>query len=450
MRGFFPAVLVLAVFVGGALYGQWIERPTGAWAAEDSAELPLEHLRELAEVFTLIKSHYVEEISSEELMEKALRGMVSLDPHSAYLSREDLAGFQRGLTSKEYGGVGIYIGAKDGWIEVVSPIYGTPAFRAGMNSGDLILKIDGVSTQGMEVSDAVDKMRGEADTVLRLEVLPVGGGEDVRKLELIREVVVTPSVMSALIGDGYGYLRVTRFQDRTVEDFVKNIDGLYEENKGPLKGLILDLRDNPGGYLDAGVAIAAAFLPSGATVVTDRGRVHKEKIYLADKSRRPALKYAADLLTVPIVVLVNNGSASASEIVAGALQDQGRCVVLGTRTYGKASVQTVQPLRSSKGETAVRLTMARYFTPLGRNIQGRGISPDIVVRRARARKEVSEEDEGFTLREGDIEGHLENSSGAEPAAAVFVRPPFVNEDDFQYEQALLALKAMGIAASAAR
>ena len=438
------------VFIAGAVSGNSLsdlaDRTASAATGDDP--LPITQLHELAEIFGYIKERYVEEIPSEKLMEYALRGMVSaLDPHSSYLSEADLEGFQEGLTNQEYGGVGIYVGIRNNHIEVVSPIYGTPAARANLKSGDIILKINDISTQNMEIDSAVEKMRGEIGTVLTVEVFPADGG-DIRTVELVREKIVTPSVVSSLVDENYGYLHVTRFQNKTEEDVTRALNAMYEENGGALGGIIIDLRNNPGGYLNAGIALAAAFLPTGATVVTDQGRAQKEDtVFTAQPHYFDDLQNRGLLQTVPLVVLVNNGSASASEIVAGALQDHRRAVVAGTRTYGKASVQTVLPIRASDGKSALRLTMARYLTPSGRNIQSRGIEPDIVVAQRRRGDDDEDEEEGFVLRESNFEGSLDNPSedgGAGEEDAANRRPPFISQNDHQYEQALIILKAIDI------
>ena len=435
-----------AIFVAGGISGRWWLDAAGrpAHAAEEA--LPVQQLQELTEIYDLIKREYVEEINGSELINQAMRGMVSaLDPHSSYLSDREYNHFIGELTNQEYGGVGIYIGTKEGWIEVIAPIYNSPAQRAGLNAGDLIIKIDGESTKGLSVENAVNKMRGVVDTVLELDVLPVGG--EVRHVELVRETIVTPSVLSSLIDDGYGYLRITRFQNKTLEDLINGINGMYEENGAPLKGIVLDLRNNPGGYLGAGIGAAAVFLPVGATVVIEKGRARKQAAaFTSGSAHYRGLAEWKRLQEVPLVVLVNNGSASASEIVAGALQDHRRGVILGTRTYGKASVQKLVQLQSSQGKSALRLTTARYYTPLSRNIQARGIAPDIVVNQAA----VKEQEEGFAIREGDVAGHLENDS-AEAAgnseAAKSARPPFIAENDYQYAQALQIVKALAVTAS---
>lgn len=444
-------VFFLALSLATGTVAGW-QLSAQAQAAQDA--LPAQELQELSEVYALIRRNYVEEIGGDDLIKRAVRGMVaSLDPHSAYLSDVEFNNFVEGLTNEEYGGVGTYIGTRDGWIEIISPIYNSPAYRAGIRAGDLVLKIDGESTQGMTVEDAVKKMRGVVGTVLKLEILPRGSG--VRPVELVRETIVTPSVLSALVEGGYGYLHITRFQDKTVGDLVNGINNLAEENGAPLRGVVLDLRNNPGGYLLSGVGAAAVFLPQGSTVVIEKGRdTRNKKPFLADAEFYRGLKDRKSLLEVPVVVLVNNGSASASEIVAGALQDHRRGVVVGVRTYGKASVQNLVQLNASKGKSALRLTTARYYTPLDRNIQARGIEPDIEVQQA----DVVEREAGFTIRESDIAGHLEGENEGESAAGEGAagvvneeevdpsRPPFVSPDDYQYAQALQIVKALAATA----
>ena len=449
---FFLFLCGLAVFLGGNVAGFWFANG-GLDARADSVgvlnKLPVNELKELSEVYAIIRRDYVEALDGQDLMNRASRGMVaSLDPHSAYLSTNEYQDFVGGLTNEEYGGVGIYIGSRDDWIEIIAPIYDSPAQRANLQASDLIIKIEDESTQGMSVEDAVSKMRGVVGTVLELDVLPAGGGE-VRHVELVRETIVTPSVLSSLIDDGYGYLRITRFQNKTLEDLVKGINGLYAQNEGALKGIVLDLRDNPGGYLLTGVGSAAVFLSPGATVVLEKGRDEKRKVFTAESNYYRDIAPEVSLQDVPLVVLVNNGSASASEIVAGALQDHRRGVIIGTRTYGKASVQTIVPLRAQQGKSALRLTTARYYTPLDRNIQARGIEPDIVVNQAK----ITEEEEGFALREADMSGHLENTNApadgeeTEADSAAGKRPPFIDENDYQYEQAVQILKALAVTAS---
>ena len=449
-RRFLILFFALALALGTAGGWQLSHSVRQAQAADD--KLPAQELQELSEVYALIRRNYVEEIDGSDLIKRAVRGMVaSLDPHSAYLSSDEYDNFVGGLTNEEYGGVGTYIGTRDGWIEIIAPIYDSPAYRAGIRAGDLILKIDGESTQGMTVEDAVDKMRGVVDTVLKLDVLP--RGLEVRSVELVRETIVTPSVLSSLVDGGYGYLRITRFQNKTQEDLVNGINKLYQENGAPLRGVVLDMRNNPGGYLLSGVGAAAVFLKPGMTVVLEKGRDQRQvKAFTTHSDFYDGLQRREEVLKVPLVVLVNNGSASASEIVAGALQDHRRGVIVGTRTYGKASVQNLVQLPSSKGKSALRLTTSRYYTPLDRNIQARGIVPDVEVRQADL---VAERDEGFTMREGDIGGHLEGEDEARQRSEETVtnedegapaRPPFVDENDYQYAQAMQILKALAATA----
>lgn len=432
---------LLAAFIGGSVAGVWLAGGGGAqaWAARD--DWPVQEMEELSEVYELIRRNYVEEVDGGALINQAARGMVaSLDPHSSYLDLSEYETFVDGLTNEEYGGVGIYIGTKNDWIEIIAPIYNSPASRAGLLAGDLILKINGETTQGMAVDDAVSKMRGLVDTVLKIDVLSPGApGSEVRHVELVRETIVTPSVLSALV-EGYGYLRITRFQNKTLDDLKNALNGIAAENGAPLKGLVLDMRSNPGGYLLSGVGAAAMFLPSGSTVVIEKGRdARRVKSFTASAEHYRNLTHAAQLQETPLVVLVNNGSASASEIVAGALQDHRRAVILGTRTYGKASVQSLLQLRSARGKSALRLTTARYYTPLSRNIQARGIVPDIEVRPAA----IAEEEDGFTIREGDIAGHLDGEEDAANAGGDdATRPPFIAEEDYQYDQAMRILRAL--------
>ena len=436
-------LVAIAAFVLGTFYrGVWEDA-----LASPADDLPLTQLQEMSEIFALIKGNYVEEVPSDRLMESALRGMTkALDPHSSYLSSADLEQFQKDMTSQEYGGLGIHISQKDGWIVVVSPIYDSPAWRAGLRSNDLILKIDGISTQDMNIEDAVSRMRGEKGTTVALDILSQGEGDTPRTIDLVREDIVTPSVVSSVIGDGYGYVRVVHFQDKTVSNLVRNLNGLFEESTVPIRGIILDLRNNPGGLLNSAVGVASVFLPAGITVVSDQGR-SESHVLESHSDFEPPLAQPLRLQDIPIVVLVNGGAASASEIVAGALQDHKRAVIVGTRTYGKASVQNIIPLNASGGQTALRLTTARYLTPLGRSIQARGIEPDIVVR-PRTRKEKSEE-EDFSIRESDLSGHLENTGAQEsPEKPQSKRPPFINDDDHQYDQALMVLKAIGLLSAA--
>src|SRR5512140_1348428 len=347
-------------------------------------QLPVDDLRLFTEVSGRIKSDYVEPVEDRKLLKEAINGMLTgLDPHSAFLDQEAYRDLQVG-TQGEFGGLGIEVGTEDGFVKVVAPIEDTPAYRAGVKAGDLIIKLDEMSLKGISLSDAVKKMRGKPHTEVKLTVLRKGEQEP---LEFIvkRDVIHVKSVKAKMLEPGYGMIRITQFQEHTGENLVQALNDLYKQNNGELKGLVLDLRGNPGGLLNSAVAVSAAFLPKNALVVYTDGRTEDAKMRLtATKENYVRGAFKEDYIskepagakTVPMVVLVNGASASASEIVAGALQDHHRAVILGTQTFGKGSVQTILPLPNNQ---AVKLTTARYCTPSGRSIQARGIAPDIVV-----------------------------------------------------------------------
>jgi carboxyl-terminal processing protease len=393
----FIIVITAGVLIGSA--GAWV----GGVLAEDNAaaaasELPLKELRTFAEVLGRIKSDYVESVDDKSLIESAIRGMLAgLDPHSAYLSQDEYRDLQVG-TSGEFGGLGIEVGMEDGFIKVISPIDDTPAQRAGLKAGDLIVRIDAKPVKGMTLNEAVNLMRGKPGTSIALTVMREGGDRPL-KLELVRDVVHVASVKGRTLEPGYGYVRIAHFQSRTTEDLLKAIADLKKQNGGTLKGLVLDLRNNPGGVLNSAVGVSDAFLTGGLIVYT-KGRVEDSELQF---------KAGPDdvLKGAPMVVLVNGGSASASEIVAGALQDQKRAIIMGSQTFGKGSVQTIIPIDA---KTALKLTTARYYTPSGRSIQAHGITPDIVLPRAA----LSLAHDGVErLKEADLERHLIDSG--EPA-----------------------------------
>ena len=369
------------------------------------APLPLEELQQFAAVFGMIKSDYVEPVDEKKLITDAISGMVSsLDPHSQYFDKKSYKEFREGTTG-EFVGVGIEITQDDGLIRVVSPIEGSPADRAGLKPGDLITRVDDTAVKGLTLNEAVKRMRGEPGTKVTLTILRKDENRTF-PVTITREEIRTQSVKVKLIEPGYGWVRVSQFQDRTVNDFVTKLEDLYKRNPN-LKGLVLDLRNDPGGLLDAAVAISAAFLPEGATVVSTNGQIAESKAvfkavpedYMRRRGVDPLKRLPAALKTVPMVVLVNEGSASASEIVAGALQDNKRATIMGSQTFGKGSVQTVRPLGP---DTALKITTARYYTPSGKTIQAKGIVPDIMV---------DETAEGspyavLRLREADLDKHL--------------------------------------------
>ncbi|NWG38789.1 MAG: S41 family peptidase [Hydrogenophilaceae bacterium] len=432
---------------------------------ESAAPLPVEELRAFTDVFARIKSDYVEEVDDKKLINEAINGMLSgLDPHSAYLDAEGFKDLQVG-TQGEFGGLGIEVGMEDGFVKVVSPIEDTPAYRAGLKTGDLIIKLDDTPVKGMTLNDAVKRMRGKPGTQIGLTLLRKGEQKPIT-VKLTRAVIKIRSVKSKLLDPGYGYVRVTQFQEHTGDLLVEALQKLYKENKEPLKGLILDLRNDPGGLLNGAVAVSAAFIKPDALVVYTEGRTEDAKMRLTASRENYLRPMQPDYLknlpegvkTVPMVVLVNGGSASASEIVAGALQDHKRTVIMGTQTFGKGSVQTILPLGNN---TAIKLTTARYYTPSGRSIQAKGIEPDIVVE-----DPLNPSDESMNVKEADLVKHLSN--GQEEEAPARQAPPkqdkdsksgkdakpgerkplepgeVVSKDDYQVNQALNLLKGLHI------
>jgi carboxyl-terminal processing protease len=417
--------------------------------------LPINELRALANVFNAIKHSYVEPVEDKTLITEAISGMVTgLDPHSAYLDEEAFKDLQVS-TQGEFGGLGIEVGMEDGFVKVISPIEDTPAFRAGVKAGDLIVKLDDTPVKGMTLAEAVKQMRGKPGTNIVLTIAREGEDKPV-VITIVREVIRVQSVKSKLVEPGYGYLRVAQFQESTAQDVEKHLERLYAG--GPLKGLVLDLRNDPGGLLHGAVGVSAAFLPKDALVVSTDGRTQDAKRefraepedYLRGDGNDFLKALPQGVKTVPMVVLVNGGSASASEIVAGALQDHKRAKVLGTQTFGKGSVQTILPLSET---TAIKLTTARYYTPSGRSIQAKGIEPDYTVH------DPQEKVIGRRVREADLVGHLSNdrdpdaekklaeekAKGKDDADAKEEDKPFkriepASAEDFQFQQALKLLK----------
>ncbi|WP_305058180.1 S41 family peptidase [Marinobacterium marinum] len=396
--------------------------------ADDAVEserkaLPLTELRMFADVFDRIKQAYVEPVDDRKLLEDAIRGMLTgLDPHSAYLEADAFESLQI-HTRGEFGGLGIEVGLEDGFIRVIAPIDDTPAQRAGVRAGDLIIKLDDTPVQGLGLSEAVDMMRGEIGTPIRLTIMREGRDQPL-ELELKRDVIKVASVRHQVLEPGYGYLRISQFQSHTGQDLVAAINKMQQD--GALKGLVLDLRNNPGGVLQAAVEVGNAFLKEGLIVYTEGRLPNSELRFNANENTA-----APD---TPLVVLINGGSASASEIVAGALQDQQRAVIMGTDSFGKGSVQTVLPLGEDR---AIKLTTARYYTPGGRSIQAQGIQPDLRVEDARLTRIDGRE----RVKERDLAGHLENGSEAERSAAA---SSDLSSRDFQLYEALNLLKAMQI------
>ncbi|XAH22823.1 S41 family peptidase [Xylophilus sp. GW821-FHT01B05] len=429
--------------------------------------LPLEELQQLAAVYGMIKTDYVEPVDDKKLITDAISGMVaSLDPHSQYFDKKSFKEFREGTTGR-FVGVGIEISQEDGLIKVVSPIEGSPAFRAGIKTNDLITKIDDTAVKGLALNDAVKRMRGEPGTQVTLTLFRKDESRTF-PVTITREEIRTQSVRGKIIEPGYAWLRLSQFQERTVDDFVAKVDELYKQNPN-IKGLVLDLRNDPGGLLDSAVAVSAAFLPAGVTVVTTDGQLAESKAAYkaepADYLRRPGStdplrRLPAALKTVPMVVLVNEGSASASEIVAGALKDHKRAIIMGSQTFGKGSVQTVRPLGP---DTGLKITTARYYTPSGKSIQATGIVPDVMIDETLEGNLFS----ALRTREADLEKHLNSGQGEEKKDEARERarqeaikkleaegnkpapraPEFGSDKDFQLAQAINRLKGQPVVVS---
>ncbi len=406
---------------------------------EIAAPLPLDDLRAFAEVYSRIKSDYVESVNDKKLIADAIQGMLSgLDPHSSYLDTESFKDM-RVETEGQFGGLGIEVTMENGFVKVVSPIEDTPAAKAGLKPGDLVIRLDDKAVKGMSLNEAVRLMRGKPGSDIVLTVVREGELKPL-KFTLTRAVIKIQSVKNKLLESGFGYVRITQFQATTEKNLNEAVRKLEKDNGGSLKGLVLDLRNNPGGVLDAAIGVSDAFLEKGLIVYTE-GRVADSRLKRSASS--------GDLLRgAPIVVLINGGSASASEIVAGALQDNKRAVIMGTKSFGKGSVQTILPVSNG---AALKLTTARYFTPSGRSIQAVGIEPDIVVDEAK----VTKSEAGDRFREADLVRHLDNGDAPkeekkkkddktdkkrdEPGSRSLPA-----SDDYQMQEALNLLKGVSI------
>jgi carboxyl-terminal processing protease len=436
---------VAVVFALGLALGVGMTIYSSVFAGSDkngvaASPLPLEDLRAFTEVFGKVKSDYVETVDDKDLLEYAIKGMLSgLDPHSSYLNREEFKEMRIGTDGK-FGGLGIEVSMENGFIKVISPIDDTPAQRAGMMAGDVIVRLDDTPVKGMTLNEAVKIMRGEPGTDILLTVVREGE-EGPLKITITRAIIRIKSVRSKTLEPGYGYIRISQFQSATGTSMRKLITELKKDNDGELKGLVLDLRNNPGGVLNASVSVADAFIKKGKIVYTE-GRV-KDSLLTFNASPNDLLKGA------PIVVLVNGGSASASEIVAGALQDHHRAIIMGTKTFGKGSVQTIMPMSNG---AALKITTARYFTPSGRSIQAEGIEPDIIVEQLQISKK--EDSKIQRLREADLRDHLENGNGKKSADDVKGDKDTVKKEDadekdklkndYQLNEALNLLKGVYI------
>ena len=438
MKSLFRSMPVLAF---GALLGASLTLGEGVLAGKHETEtLPLEDLRTFTEIFAKIKNDYVEPIEDKDLLENAIRGMLAgLDPHSAYLVPEDYKELQAG-TSGEFGGLGIEVGMENGFVKVISPIDDTPAYRAGVEAGDLVIRLDDTPVKGMALSDAVKIMRGKPGTDIVLTIVRDGVDKPLN-ITITRDVIRVTSVKSRMLDPGYGYVRISQFQSRTGENLRQELAKLENEADGPLKGLVLDLRNNPGGVLSAAVSVSDAFLKDGIIVYTE-GRLDDAKLKFNAKP--------TDILDgAPLVVLVNGGSASASEIVAGALQDHNRAIIMGQKTFGKGSVQTILPMDNG---SALKLTTAKYYTPSGVSIQATGISPDIALENLK----LADSDTPATsrIKEANLARHLqgdaerekktdESSDKAKDSKADKDQRPLARRDYAVYE-ALNLLKGLDI------
>jgi carboxyl-terminal processing protease len=458
---------VAGILAVGVVAGALTTMQLQAVARSSLSPLPLAEVQQLAAVFDRVKSEYVEPVDEKKLIEDAIAGMVAgLDPHSQYLDKKTWKEFREN-TGGKFVGIGIEMGMEDGLVKVVSPIEGSPAFRAGLKPGDFITRIDDTPVKGMTVDQAVKRMRGDPNTKVVLTVFRKAESRSF-PVTIIREEIRMQSVRAKMVEPGYGWLRVSQFQDRTVDDFVKKIEELYKQDPD-LKGLVLDLRNDPGGLLDGAVALSAAFLPADVVVVTTNGQLPESRAsfraspeyYVRRGGPDPLRRLPAAVKNVPLVVLVNEGSASASEIVAGALQDHQRATIMGAQTFGKGSVQTIRPL---PGETALKITTARYYTPNGRSIQAKGIEPDVWL------DETAEGNvfAALRMREADLDKHLQGADEAKDPAREKAReearakleeqvakskepvkplPEFGSAEDFPLQQALNQLRGLPVMAS---
>lgn len=458
---------VAGLLAAGAIAGALATMQLQANARNTLLPLPLEEMQQLAAVFGIVRSDYVEPVDEKKLISDAIAGMVAgLDPHSQYFDKKSFKEFREN-TGGKFVGIGIEMSMEDGLVKVVSPIEGSPAFRVGLRPGDLITRIDDTAVKGLSVDQCVKRMRGEPNTKVTLMVFRKAESRSF-PVTIVREEIRMQSVRAKMAEPGYGWLRVSQFQDRTVDDFARKLEDLYKQDPN-LKGLVLDLRNDPGGLLDGAIGLAAAFLPADAVVVTTNGQIDESRatfraareFYVRRGGNDPLGRLPAAIKSVPLVVLVNEGSASASEIVAGAMQDHRRATIMGAQTFGKGSVQTVRPLSA---ETALKITTARYYTPSGRSIQAKGIVPDIWL------DETAEGNvyAALRMREADLDKHLEGKDEAKDEARIKARdearrkleeqlaktkeplkplPEFGSAEDFPLQQALNQLRGLPVVAS---
>jgi len=416
-------LLLTLMFLAGSLL---IIKDNNAYATKTS--LPLNQLQAFSEVYLKIKQNYVQDISDKELFDNAIKGMLEgLDPHSTFLNEKDFKDLQIG-TKGEFGGLGIEVTMEDGFVKVITPIDDTPAYKAGVKAGDLIIEINKKSVKGQSLNQAVDQMRGKIGSPILLTIARKGETGPL-EIKIIRAKIVVKSVKYELIDNNYGYIRISSFQNKTGNNLYDAISNLKKEAKGNIKGFVLDMRNNPGGVLGAAVDVSDAFIKGKKKLVFTKGKT-ANAIYEFNSNNTDLAEGK------PIVVLINGGSASASEIVAGALQDHNRAVIMGTQSFGKGSVQTILPITS---KTAVKITTARYYTPNGRSIQAKGITPDIIVKDL----ELSTLNENKMIKESDLKGHLENTDKKNAEEILQIQSKKL-ENDYQLSEAINLLKGLHI------
>lgn len=414
----------LAVFSISTLY--YFKDSNNAYAAKTS--LPLNQLQAFSEVYLKIKQNYVQEVSDKELFDNAIKGMLQgLDPHSNFLNEKDFKDLKIG-TKGEFGGLGIEVTMEDGFVKVISPIDDTPAFKAGVKPGDLIIEIDGGSVKGLSLNQAVDLMRGKVGEPILLSIARKGENSPL-EIKIVRAKIKVKSVKYEIIHENYAYIKISSFQNKTGKNLYDAISDLNTKSKGNIKGYVIDMRNNPGGVLGASVDVSDAFIKGKKKLVFTKGR-----------SEDAMYEFTSNNIDLaegkPIVVLINGGSASASEIVAGALQDHKRAIIMGTQSFGKGSVQTILPITS---KTAVKITTARYYTPNGRSIQAKGITPDIIVKE----RELSSSLDNKMLKESDLKGHLKNTDKKKNENIREAQDKRL-EKDYQLSEAINLLKGLNI------
>lgn len=407
-----------------------------------ATRVPMEDVQRFSNALNQIKKYYVSPVEDKALFDNAIKGMLSgLDPHSAYLDEKEFKDLQT-VTSGEFGGLGIEVTSENGLIKVVTPLDDTPAYKAGLKAGDYIIKLGDKSVEGMDLQEAVTLMRGKPGTTINLLVIRKGEKKPL-VFSLVREKIMVKSVKSKLLDNQYGYIRISQFQAQTSEELEKAIQQLKQQTQGQMKGLILDLRNNPGGLLDSAIAVSDAFI--------DNDMKGKEELIVYTQGKLPGSKFTAianpgDVLNnAPIVILINNGSASASEIVAGALKDNKRAIIVGTRSFGKGSVQTILPLDDKRG---IKLTTALYYTPSGTSIQAKGITPDIIIEEVKMPAN-SEKEPALDISEADLKGHIANQT-EEPTTPSKKAEQVQNDDelmheDYQLYAAFTVLKGLAVA-----